>query len=389
MAEVNQHLETTNTQRPTTVAELSEVVRVAASWQNPVLIQAGRTHERFANRGLETHLTLDMTGLDQAIEYSPIDLTLAVQPGMTLAAIDDLLARHDQRLAFDSPHRDRATIGGTFASGLSGPRRLRYGALKDMVIGAEIVNCRGEVAKSGGMVVKNVSGYEVARLHYGAHGAFGIVARLNLKVLPMAESRVEAQISFEDARKATDAGARALVSSLDPAAIYIVGRRAGDWTLHVQFEGSRRFTDIQGQRAIEFIASGRPGTVTAIEGTSTPEFDAIADLTDPGATVVRLSAPASKQAMVLSKLGEYEPLDVLADMGSGLVYTRSDLEAFHSESFEALGVPVAYLAVPDRIKERVDVFGSMDANSLTILRSLKNQYDPDRIFNPGRFVSRL
>src|SRR5690606_23280391 len=142
--------------------------------------------------------TIDMRGLSQVIDYSPVDLTIAVQPGMTLHAIDELLAAERQRLVLDAPNRERATIGGAFAAGLSGPRRLKYGALKDFVVGIEVVTSAGEIAKAGGMVVKNVSGYEMARLHYGAHGAFGIVARLNLRVQPLPEKRVELRASYTD-----------------------------------------------------------------------------------------------------------------------------------------------------------------------------------------------
>ena len=143
--------------QPDTASELSEIVREAAQSRRSILIRAGRTQESFSNTGSEPDMIVDMTGLDSVIDYSPVDLTLAVEAGVSIGAIDRLLAEHSQRLAFDMPHRDVATLGGTFASGLSGPRRLRYGSLKDAVIGAEIVNACGNITKTGGMVVKNVS----------------------------------------------------------------------------------------------------------------------------------------------------------------------------------------------------------------------------------------
>lgn len=388
MSDVNPVASTANVHRPVSTSDLAEFVRVAAGGHNTIRIQAGRTHERFSNRGADTDLTLDMTGLNEVVEYSPYDLTLAVEPGMTLASIDQLLAEQGQRLVLDAPNRDRATIGGTFASGLSGPRRLRYGSLKDMVIGAEVVNSRGEIAKTGGMVVKNVSGYELARLHYGAHGAFGIVSRLNLKVLPAVESRVETQIHFEAAGEALEAGARVLVSALDPAAVYVTRDDAGGWKLHVQLEGAAAYTAVQAERAIDFVG-GQSSDVAPVDGNSTPAFDAATDLTDEGAAVVRLSVPASQQSALLEQLdnGAYD--EVLADMGSGLIYLRCRAGAFDVGRIRDLGVPTALLAVPEQVRAQVDVFGEMDANALALLRRLKKEYDPDRIFNPGSFVSNL
>ena len=378
-----------NIEKPTSVTELSEVVRAAAALRQGLLIRGGRTHMRFENAGPKTDLVVDMTGLDQAIDYSPVDLTVAVEAGMSLAALDRLLAERGQRLPLDMPHRERATLGGTFAAGLSGPRRLRYGSLKDVVIGAEVVNSRGEVAKSGGMVVKNVSGYELARLHYGAHGAFGIVTRLNLKVLPAVEYRVEARIVYDDVATALDAGAELLVSTFDPAAVYVARSAEGRWTLHAQFEGSRPFTEAQGQRVLDELPDGQTSGIVGVDGPSTPAFDAIADLTDPGVAVARFSVPASRQADILNAVDRLGNVEILADMGSGLVYARGATGASWVDVSRQFAAPTSFLALPDAVRSELDIFGAMDASSLEVIRRLKDQYDPDRIFNPGRFVSLL
>jgi glycolate oxidase FAD binding subunit len=323
------------------------------------------------------------------VEYSPVDLTIAVEAGAPLSAIDGLLAEHGQRLALDMPHRDRATIGGAFAAGLSGPRRLRYGSLKDMVIGAEVVNRRGEIAKSGGMVVKNVSGYEVARLHYGAHGAFGVVSRLNLKVLPAPESRVEVRLLFERASGASQAGSAVLVSALDPAAVYVVRGTERAWELRVQLEGSERFTTSQARRVFDLATGAQSVDVVRVEGASTPAFDAISDLTDDAVAVARVSAPASTQAEILERMGELDAVEVFADMGSGLIYLRGTFDDGWLELVGDLDKPTVFLALPNAAKKSIDVFGTMDANGNQVLRRLKEQYDPEGLFNPGRFVSFL
>lgn len=377
------------TYRPEGVEQLADLVKQSALGRASIAITAGRTHERFANLGPTTDMQVDMTALDRVIDYSPVDLTLAVQPGITLAAIDELLAREGQRLALDMPCRESATIGGTFASGLSGPRRLRYGSLKDVVIGAEVVNCEAEVAKSGGMVVKNVSGFEMARLHYGGHGAFGVVSRLNLKVLPGVESRLEAKLAFNDVQLATEAGARILVSTLDPAAVYVDRSETGVWVLHVQIEGSAAFAEAQCRRVIESLGADDDAEIVPVNGNSIPAFDAALDLQQADGIVARLSVPASRQGMVLASFLDIDVDTILADMGSGLIYVRSGDVQPVVELIARLEVSAAYLALPDEAKVGRDVFGGMDASAVTVVRRLKDQFDPHGIFNPGRFIGFL
>ena len=378
--------------RPESVEDLSEIVGGAGRSGTSLLLQSGRTHERFSNRAKPPAAIVDLTGLDSVIDYSSVDLTLAVESGVRLSAIDQLLAEHDQRLAIDAPHRDRATIGGTFASGLSGPRRLRYGSLKDMVIGTEIVTSQGVVTKSGGMVVKNVSGYELSRLHYGAHGAYGIVTRINLKVLPAVESRVEAVARFEQLHNAHAAGVALLTSTLEPAAVYLLNSGTANWELRATFEGSKRFASDQAGRAIGVVEGGDrgewSGEIVAIHGCSTPSFDAIASLRDED-LVVRMSIPASKQGEQLSRIPEERGAAILADMGSGLVYVRMAANEEALRHTLEMDFPATILTMPDELKPGVDVFGPMDENGRRILKALKDQYDPNRIFNRGRFASFL
>jgi glycolate dehydrogenase FAD-binding subunit len=378
--------------RPGSDLELSDIVRESARKRQSLKIRAGRTHESFSNVGPDPDSTIDLTGLDSVIEYSPVDLTVAVGAGVHIGTIDRLLADHSQRLALDMPNRDMATIGGSFATGLSGPRRLRYGSLKDAIIGAEIVNARGEITKTGGMVVKNVSGYEVARLHYGAHGAFGVVSRLNLKVLPAVESRVEVVLAYLGADDALAIGCDALVSRLDAAAVYIRKSHDGNWDLHLQFEGSEGFTSAQADRAADRFSTELPPVSLAmvrLVGASTPAFDAVADLCNTNSSVSRLSVPASKQLPILKELGEIEGIDILADLGSGLVYVRSDDATMLRTRLFSLSAPIAFLALPESQKRDLDIFGTMDQNAAVIVQRLKDEFDPERIFNPGRFVAFL
>lgn len=377
--------------RPTSVSELAATTLSAYMAGHRLLIRGGGTHQSFANAAEPHDGIVQMSALDAVIDYSLVDLTLAVQAGRTLSAIDELLRASGQRLAVDAPRRESATIGGLFASGLSGPSRLKYGSLKDVVIGAEVLNSSGEVTKSGGMVVKNVSGYELARLHYGAHGAFGFITRLNLKVSPLPEVRSELQLTFRASAHALDAGARIVTSALDPTAVYVVsGAARDDWTLHVVIEGSRSFVSTQLQRVETVATSESPAqekSVAELEGAALPSFDAIADLTSAqGEIVCRLSVPASQQASVLAALSQSAYSSLLADIGSGIVYVRCDAELEYLEHIQSITPRPVFLALPEPLKSGLDVFGGADEGAATLLRRLKNEYDPTAIFNQGRFV---
>jgi len=128
---------------------------------------------------------LDVTGHRGVVHYAPEELVLTVRAGTPLAAVETLLAERGQMLAFEPPHYGPgATIGGTLAAGLSGPRRAAAGSARDFVLGARIINGRGEVLRFGGEVIKNVAGYDLSRLMVGAFGTLGLLLDASFKVLP-------------------------------------------------------------------------------------------------------------------------------------------------------------------------------------------------------------
>lgn len=134
------------------------------------------------------------------IDYEPRELVLTVRAGTTLAEIDDALAKERQMLAFEPPHfADGATIGGTVATGLSGPRRPYAGAVRDFILGTRILNGRGEDLRFGGRVIKNVAGYDVSRLQTGAMGTLGVLLDISLKVLPMPASEITLRFEANEA----------------------------------------------------------------------------------------------------------------------------------------------------------------------------------------------
>jgi glycolate oxidase FAD binding subunit len=173
---------------------LSEQVTQACHDSAPLVITAGNSKSFY---GLDVEGEPLLVGEHQGIlSYKASELVITARSGTRIAAIESVLHEHKQQLAFEPPcHSDQTTIGGAIASGLSGPARAFNGAARDFVLGAKIINGKGELMEFGGQVMKNVAGYDVSRLMAGAQGTLGVILEVSLKVLPQAEK--ETTLAFE------------------------------------------------------------------------------------------------------------------------------------------------------------------------------------------------
>ncbi|HEY0938974.1 MAG TPA: glycolate oxidase subunit GlcE [Steroidobacter sp.] len=171
--------------------QLCDKVRAASASRTPLCIRAGGTKDFYGNPPQGT--LLDPRGVAGVVEYEPTELVITARAGTSLAELEQLLAEHGQMLAFEPPHfGPGATIGGCIAAGLAGPRRVSFGTthggVRDFVLGAQLVDGRGELLTFGGTVMKNVAGYDVSRLLAGSMGILGVIVEVSLKVLPRALS---------------------------------------------------------------------------------------------------------------------------------------------------------------------------------------------------------
>ena len=167
--------------------QLAEQIRAAAGARTPLVIRAGGTKDFYGNACAGERL--DPRVLTGIVEYEPTELVVTVRAGTPLAELEAELARHGQMLAFEPPHYgEGATIGGAVAAGLAGPRRASFGAtwggVRDFILGARLLDGRGQLLRFGGTVMKNVAGYDVARLLAGSLGTLGLIVDLSIKVLP-------------------------------------------------------------------------------------------------------------------------------------------------------------------------------------------------------------
>ena len=180
------------------VKQFSERIQQHAATKTPLAIHAGNS---MAFYGGPVHgEALDVRAYSGIIDYEPQELVLTVRAGTPLAEIEAVMAKEKQMLPFEPPHfADGATIGGTVASGLSGPRRPYTGAVRDFVLGTRIINGKGEDLHFGGRVIKNVAGYDVSRLMTGAMGTLGVLLDISFKVLPAPSAEVTLRFELDEA----------------------------------------------------------------------------------------------------------------------------------------------------------------------------------------------
>jgi glycolate oxidase FAD binding subunit len=367
------------------LAQLVDRIRAAAADGQPLRIRGGGSKDFYGEPGAAGEL-LPTRGLAGIVSYEPSELVITARAGTLLAEVEATLAEQGQCLAFEPPHfgdgrASVATVGGMVAAGLSGPARASVGSVRDFILGATLVNGRGQVLVYGGQVMKNVAGYDVSRLMAGSLGTLGLIAEVSLKVLPIAPA--QATLSFEMTqsealqRLADWAGqplplnASAWVDDEGAPTLFVRlrGARAAVEAA-CQRMGGQRMDDGQGQVAADWAAS---------RDLRLPWFEARGSR-----DLWRLSLPATTPALDLPDApyiewhGAQRWVRALPSEGPAL---RRAAEA-------AGGQATLFIAGADSAS-RVGRFAPLRPPLDRIHRDLKREFDPAGIFNPGRLYPDL
>lgn len=382
-------------ERPATVTELAEILRGSAG---SVLVRGGGTSLDWAGRVPDPDLVLDTTGLAGVLTHNPGDMTASARAGTTLTALQEQLAGSGQWLALDPPTADAgATLGGLLATGDSGPSRLRYGGLRDHVIGVTLVLADGTVARSGGHVIKNVAGYDLAKLVHGSLGALAVVAEVVLRLHPRpATSRT---ISGPAGAEQATAAALALAASpLEPAAVEWISGEPG--TLLVRVDGTPGPVAASGARIVDLLVRRGIDAVAMPDADATAAWAALAAGVrgEPGETVARVAGrPGDLAALAGHLSGAADAagvgMQLLSSAGLGLHTARlhGGTAAAHVRVLAALrqharstGASVLLRSRTPELDDMVDALGPPPSTA-ALLRSVKAQFDPDGRLAPGRF----
>jgi glycolate oxidase FAD binding subunit len=214
--------------RPGSREEVAEIMKFAAAENLAVIPSGARTKLGIGMPPTRYDVALDMTRLDRVVAYDPADLTLAVEAGHSLRQLMGVLGDHRQFLPLFVPYLNRTTVGGTIAAGVDSPFRQLYGTARDFVLGMEYVTGEGVLAKSGGRVVKNVSGYDLHKLMIGSLGTLGVIVSVNFKTFPTPVGSRGFVATFENAEGALGMRERTARSALTPLTMEIVSPKMAE-----------------------------------------------------------------------------------------------------------------------------------------------------------------
>jgi glycolate oxidase FAD binding subunit len=398
----------TDTLKPRDAKEVEDAVRWALD-HDKALEVAGRGSKRGIGRPSQTDLTLDLSALTGVTLYEPAELVLSARAGTPLAEIEALLDANNQQLAFEpmdygplfGGETGQGTIGGTIAANLSGPRRIKAGAARDHFLGVHAVTGRGDSIKSGGRVVKNVTGYDMCKVLAGSWGTLAAMTDVTLKVLPKAETQATVIVSGLDDARACEAMAAAMGSAFDVSgaahlpdhvASYFDGLPNSEATTALRLEG---FAPSVVHRKEALAALMRPyGAVDILDEThSRALWTGVREVRPFAAQAARArplwrisTAPARGHAIAALITPAAQ---MFYDWAGGLIWVampfaeEADAGSVRAALAQA-GGHATLVRAPVALRASVAVFEPQEAGLAGLSKRVKESFDPKGVLNPGR-----
>ena len=379
---------------PGDTSEAAALLRAAAEHDLAVLPRGSGSRLGWGIPPERCDLVVDMLRMDAVLEHAAGDLVARVQAGARVVTILGVLAAAGQEIALDVP--GTATIGGVVASGLCGPRRLRYGSPRDLLIGITIVRADGTVAKSGGKVVKNVAGYDLGKLFAGSAGTLGLITEATFRLHPLPAARAFVSTTLPVGGPAADVATSVAAAANSPlvASAVELSRHApgGPVSIGVLLEGSADGVAARAERMAGLLGE------SAEVGDQAPSWWPVALEADDG-VLIRVSFWLSALGEVLDAIDAAARNAGIAPMvygsaGAGVLYVSCREEpataGFVSALRAALSSPrggVAVLAAPASVRSALADDGGMAGSvpALSLMRAVKDQFDPGHRMAPGRF----
>jgi glycolate oxidase FAD binding subunit len=380
------------TLEPGTTEALSAMVRDAAAARSALVPVGGQTKLRTLPPSAASASLLSTRSLPATIDHVPGDLVATVSAGVALAELNRVLAAKGQCLPLDPPFAERATIGGVVAANDSGPRRHRYGAPRDLIIGISMVLADGREAKAGGRVVKNVAGYDLSRLMCGSLGSLAVITSATFKLSPIPAASIT--VSAELTRPGTLGDlVQALVNApLAPSAIEVIGPPT---RLLVRFESTRTAADHMARAASAICERfGAPASLLAGDDEAAAWKAAEASIWGEPGTVVKLSVLPTDVAYAVDEAvrscrADGVDLQTAGRAALGVLFFRLNGDPSRIESLIAgwrhratVGGGSLVVSRAAAGLARVSAWGeSIDA--MPVMRAVKSRFDPHGVFSPG------
>ena len=384
---------------PSTLAELAETVRDAVSAGYAVVPWGGGTMQDYGyGLGTAAYVLVETGLLNRVVAVEPGDLTITVEAGVTLEAVQAALLPFGLFLPLETPHSAHATIGGILATNSFGAARLGYGTARDWLIGVSVVNAEGKIVKGGGKVVKNVTGYDIPKLHIGALGTLGIIAEATFKVAPLPEAERTVLIRLgNDSSGGIGSFLNDALKTVSPIRFY--GRQDATGTYFVaHFTGFAEVVEAEAEKCAALarsrISEWHPVTIIEEPTVHHPPT---------GSIVLQALGPIEEQWHAFSQATAltYEA-DAVVETWYGTGITRICFTHWDEEAMIAIGKMTEWFATPDYpyfdsysilhaplfLRQSGIPLWFPEPMSLPLMRRLKTALDPQNTFNPRRFVVR-
>jgi glycolate oxidase FAD binding subunit len=393
--------------KPRDAKEVEDAVRWALSGEKPLEI-VGQGSKRALGRPSQTDLTLDLSGLTGVTLYEPAELVLSAKAGTPLAEIEKLLDENNQQLGFEpidygpllGGEAGQGTIGGTIAANLSGPRRIKAGAARDHFLGVTAVTGRGDTIKSGGRVVKNVTGYDLCKLFAGSWGTLVAMTDVTIKVLPKPETEASVLVTGLDDAKACDAMAVAMGSPYDVSGAAHLPDHVASWfdglpraeaTTALRLEGHAPSV---AHRKDTLAALMKPfGPVEVLDAANSRALWRCVRTLKPFAAAARerpvwriSTAPAQGHRLLASITPASQ---MFYDWAGGLVWVampfpeEPDAAAVRG-AVAGIGGHAMLVRAPAALRASLDVFAPEPPAIAAVSKRVKESFDPKGVLNPGR-----
>ena len=397
---------------PTDADGLADAVRWAVAGEHPLEVVAGGSKRNFG-RPVQSAATLSLAAFDGIVDYQPSELVLTAKAATPLAAIQSALEAEKQMLAFEPADyaplfgsAEGATLGGTLACNLSGPRRIKAGAARDHFLGVHAVSGRGERFKAGGRVVKNVTGYDVCKLLAGSYGTLALMHEVTVKVLPAPERTRTVLIYGLEPAAAMDALEAALSSAHEvsgaahmpaeeaarSAVSYVAD--AGAAVSAVRVEGFPASVEARCEALRELL--GRFGAVEELHSKNSAtlwrEIRDVRAFADDSGPLWRLSVPPASGADAAARVADAADVRTLFDWGGGLVWIGVNGAPDAGETAvraaaSAAGGHATLIRADAPTRAARAVFQPQTAGLAALIERIKRAFDPAGVLNPGRMYA--